>query len=52
MKGKIGFVDVFDIVSKVVYGFENIKNPSLEDIYNADREARIKTLEQINIFLK
>ncbi|MBR2296819.1 MAG: 1-deoxy-D-xylulose-5-phosphate reductoisomerase [Clostridia bacterium] len=52
LKGKIGFVDVFDIVSKVVYGFENIKNPSLEDIYNADREARIKTLEQINSFLK
>lgn len=47
LNGKIGFVDIFDIVSKTVYDFENIINPTLEDIYNADKEARIRTNELI-----
>ncbi len=50
LEGKIGFVDVFDIVSNIICNFKNIKNPSLEDINVADKEARIKTLECINNF--
>ena len=48
LNGRIGFVDVFDVVSRVVYGFVNVKNPSLEDISNADYEARIRAQECIN----
>ena len=48
LERKIGFVDVFEIVSKTVREYKNIKNPSLEDIINADREARKITLEHIN----
>lgn len=47
LDGKIGFTDVFDIVTKVVTSYKNIMSPTLEDICNADREARIKTLELI-----
>ena len=52
LKGKIGFTDVFDIVSDVVSNFENIKAPSLDDIRLADEKARIKTKEYINSFVK
>lgn len=48
LKGRIGFVDVFDVVSKAVREFKNIKDPSLDDIYNADKEARIRTREYIS----
>ncbi len=48
LDGKIGFTDVFDIVEKTVKEYINIKNPTLDDIINADREARIYTLEHIN----
>ncbi len=50
LKGKIGFVDIFDIVSKVVYGFKNIKDPTLDDISLADKEARAYTKECIDAF--
>ena len=48
LEGKIGFVQMFDIVEKNVRSYKNIENPSLEDIVNADKEARILTLEHIN----
>ena len=48
----IGFTDVFDIVENIVTGFKNIKEPSLEDVISADKEARIKTSELINIFVR
>ena len=51
LKGRIGFTDTFEVVSNVVYGFENIKDPSLDDIDLADKEARIKAGECINSFL-
>ena len=47
LRDQIGFVDVFDIVSRVVMDFKNIKNPTLEDIISADKEARQKTNEII-----
>ena len=45
---KIDFTEVFEIVEQVVKDFKNITNPSLEDIINADKEARIITHEHIN----
>lgn len=45
---KIGFTDIFDIVEDVVSNYKNINNPSLEDILNADKEARALTKEKIN----
>ncbi len=45
---KIGFTDVFEIVEKVVKEYKNIANPTLDEIINADKEARIITLEHIN----
>ena len=47
LEDKIGFTDIFDAVSYVVTHYENIKNPTLDEIINADREARIKTYEYI-----
>lgn len=41
LRGDIGFTDIFDIVENTVINFKNIKNPSLEEIINADKEARI-----------
>ena len=40
LNDKIGFTDIFSIVEKTVKGYSNVKNPSLEDIINADKEAR------------
>ena len=48
LQDKIGFVDVFEIVENVVKSFKNIKNPTLEDILGADKQAREETLRQIN----
>lgn len=52
LNDKIGFTDVFDIVEATVKNYKNIKNPSLDEIINADREARIMTNELINSFVK
>ncbi len=46
-KDKIGFCEMFDVVEHIVTSYENIKNPTLDDIINADKETRIKTLEYI-----
>lgn len=48
LKGKIGFTDIFNVVEAVVRSYKNIKNPTLDEIINADKEARIITLEHIN----
>ena len=48
LDGRIGFTDVFEVVEKVVKEYCNIKNPSLEDIIFADKQARIYTQEHIN----
>ncbi|MBQ9744950.1 MAG: 1-deoxy-D-xylulose-5-phosphate reductoisomerase [Clostridia bacterium] len=52
LKDKIGFTDIFDIVENVVTGFENIGNPTLDEIIYADKMARIRTNELINSFVK
>ena len=52
LKNKIGFTDIFDIVSRTVCNFKNIKDPSIDDIDMADKEARIITNEYINNFVK
>lgn len=47
LEDKISFVDIFKVVEHIVLNFNNIKNPTLDEIINADREARIKTHEFI-----
>ena len=48
LNGKINFMQLFDIVEKTVVEYENIENPSLDDIVFADKCARKITLEHIN----
>ena len=45
---KIKFTDISSINSYMLDKMDSISNPSLEDIINADNEARIKTKEHIN----
>ncbi len=52
LNNKIGFTDIFKVVEKVVKDFKNIKNPTLDDIINADKEARIKTENLIKTIFK
>ncbi len=52
LEDKIGFTDIFNIVEKIVTEYKNIKNPSLDDIINADMEARILTHECIKSYKK
>jgi 1-deoxy-D-xylulose-5-phosphate reductoisomerase len=52
LEDKIKFTDVFDIVKKIVCNFKNIKSPTLEDILNADKEARKYTEEEIKLLIK
>ncbi len=47
LEDKIGFTEMFDVVENIVASYKNIKNPTLDDIINADKETRIKTLEYI-----
>jgi 1-deoxy-D-xylulose-5-phosphate reductoisomerase len=47
LEDKISFIDIFKVVEHIVLNFNNIKNPTLDEIINADREARIKTHEFI-----
>lgn len=42
LKNKIGFLDIADIVEKAMSDFENIQNPSLDDIIAANAEVRAK----------
>lgn len=49
LEDKIGFTDVFDVVENVVRNYKNISDPSLEDILNADKEARALTEERIKL---
>ena len=42
---KIGFYDIYDLVSGAVDTIENIQNPTLEQILEADRQARVYVRE-------
>ncbi len=48
LRDDIGFCDIAEIVSKVVTNAGTVENLSLEDIMNADKEARIITENEIN----
>ena len=37
---KIGFLDIADMVEEAMGRFNNIENPSIEDIISADAEVR------------
>ena len=40
LDGKLGFVEMFDLIADVVHGTRNLDAPSLEDIAEADTAAR------------
>lgn len=40
LKGKIGYLDISEKIQKAMESVKNIKNPSLEDILEADKLAR------------
>lgn len=40
LNDEIGFLDIADIVERAMSDFDNIKNPSLDDIIAADAEVR------------
>ena len=42
LKGKIGFLDIFDLVQKSVGEHKNIKNPNLADIIGISEETKRK----------
>lgn len=48
LNNEISLIDVFDVVKNIVKSFNNVKNPSYDDIVQADLEARIKTKESIS----
>ncbi|MBQ8545824.1 MAG: 1-deoxy-D-xylulose-5-phosphate reductoisomerase [Clostridia bacterium] len=52
LEDKIKFTDIFKIVESVVAGYKNIENPVLDDIINADKEARILTHECVKLYQK
>lgn len=41
LKDRIGFYDISEGIEKTLSHFNNIQNPSLDDILNSDRETRI-----------
>ena len=47
LNGKIKFMDISRIIYKMLSSHKNNKNPSLEEILELDREAKIKTRELI-----
>ena len=47
LDGKLSFYGIYDKICKTLEHFDNIKDPSLDDIINADREARIYTSHNI-----
>lgn len=47
LKDKIGFLDMPGVVEECLAGISFIKNPSLNDYIETDREARAKALELI-----
>lgn len=49
LQDKIGFYDIYELVSKAVDTVPFIKNPSLEEILQADSEARRVVAETISV---
>lgn len=50
LKGKIKFFDINNIVLKMVENYNNIKNPSIDDIFEEDKKVRMKTLDLLKNF--
>ena len=42
---KISFTDIFTSVEKVALSFDSVLNPTIDDIFEADKISRIKTKE-------
>ena len=41
--GKIGFCDIADVVTEITEGYDNVAAPTLDDIREANEDARAKT---------
>ncbi len=50
LKGKIKFFDINNIVLKMVENYNNIKKPSIDDIFEEDKKVRMKTLDLLKSF--
>lgn len=48
LKGRVGFLQMSDIIADSMAKISYIASPNLEDYLNTDKETRIKTLELIN----
>lgn len=46
MRGQIGYLDIADAIEYAMLHHKNVLNPTLEDIYAADREARASVTER------
>lgn len=51
LQNKIKFTDIPTLIEHCIQGIGNVKNPSMDDYFNVDKEIRIKANEQINKFL-
>ena len=50
LEGKIAFSSIVPLVASVVEDTVNLKNPTLSDIFAADRDARTLAMERIGRF--
>lgn len=51
LQNKVKFTDIPLIIEHCIQGIVNVKNPSMDDYFNIDKEIRIKANEQINKIL-
>ena len=40
MRGELSYLEITEAIEYAMQSHKNIKNPTLSDIYNADKEAR------------
>ena len=52
LQNKIGFLQMGNIIEKMLHTISFIKKPDYEDFVKCDNETRIKTVEKINEFVK
>ena len=51
LNDRISFSNLFNVVENIVSSYKNIINPSLDEIIEADKQARIKTEEYIREYI-
>jgi 1-deoxy-D-xylulose-5-phosphate reductoisomerase len=48
LEGRIAFTSIPKVVEKILEGEKTVREPGLEEIFNSDREARIRSREIIS----